>query len=104
MLEQEKKRGKEKAKEAEVKTKLEEREKHGRIANDVKSREEEANEAKKARESAGDRRKWLRRHESSDEEVRVLCARARACKQHFIFISFHPNMLESALSLGVRPF
>jgi len=64
----------------------------------------EANEAKKARESAGGRRKWLRSHELSDEEVRVLCARARACKQHFLFIPFHPHMFERALRLGVRPF
>jgi len=103
-LEQVKKRGEEKAKEAEVKTKLEEQEKQGRIASDVKSREEEGSEAKKARESAGGRRKGLRRHELSGEEVRALCARAGACQQHFVFISFHPNRIERALSLGVRPF
>ena len=103
-LEQVKKRGEEKAKAAEVKTKLEEQEKQGRIANDVKSREEEGSDAKKDRESAGGRRKGLRRHELSDEEVLVLCARARACQQHFVFIFFHPNRIERALSLGVRLF
>ena len=101
-LEQVNKRGEEEAMEAEAKTKLEKQQKQGRIANNVKSRE--LNEAKKAREDAGGKRKWLRRHELSDKEVRVLCARARACKQYFLFMLFYPHMLERALSLGVRPF
>ena len=101
VLEQEEKRGEEKAKEAEAKTNLEERQKRERRANDAKSKD--ANEANEARESAGGNMRWMPSNELYDDEVRVLCARARACKQYFLFMPFHPHMLERALSLGVRP-
>jgi predicted amino acid dehydrogenase len=101
VLEQEEKRGGEKAKEAKAKTKLEERQKRERRANDAMSKD--ANEANEARESAGGKMRWMPSNESYDDEVRVLCARARACKQYFLFMPFHPHMLERALSLGVRP-
>jgi len=47
-----------------------------KTANDAKSKE--TNEGKGARESEGGKRKWQPSHELLDEEVGVLCARARA--------------------------
>jgi len=84
-----------------VMTKLEERQKRERRANDAKSKD--ANEANEARESACGNMRWMPSNELYDDEVRVLCARARACRQYFLFMPFHPHMLGRALSLVVRP-